>query len=130
MTSFVGRLDGEGTMTEYGRLGGIRGGQPFDQTDAFAMAIKRCVGDALKNDDVAVELWSALANQGWHHEGGDTAAYSFRAAGDLIAAVRGEGSYLDWYCCGPDGVVSKRIAATLAQEGWYPDDEDGPPGFR
>ena len=117
-------------MTEYGGLGGIWGGRPIDDTDAFETAVKHCLGDALKDDKVAAELWSALANQGWHHEGGDTAAYSFRAAGDLIAAVRGEGCYLDWYCCGPDGVVSRRVAEALAREGWYPDDPDGPPGFR
>ena len=117
-------------MTEYGGLGGLMGGRPIDETDAFEMAVKRCLGDALNNDDVAAELWSALANQSWHHKGGDTAAYSFRAAGDLIAAVRGEGDHLDWYCCGPPGVVSKRIADALAHEDWYPDAADGPPGFR
>jgi hypothetical protein len=102
----------------------------MDETDAFEMAVKRCLGEALKDDKIAVELWSALANQGWHHRDGSTAAYSFRAAGGLIAAVRREGCYLDWYCCGPDGVVSKRIADALATEGWYPDADDAPPGFR
>jgi hypothetical protein len=117
-------------MTEYGGLGGVPGGRPMDGSDAFEMAVKRCLGEALKDDHVAAELWSALANQDWHHERGATAGYSFRAAGDLIAAIRGEGDYLDWYCCGPYAVVSERIATALAAEGWYPDDQEGPPGFR
>jgi hypothetical protein len=117
-------------MAEYGGLGGLAGGRPLDATDAFEMAVRRCLGAALQDEHAAAELWSALANHGWHHIGGDTAAYSFRAAGDLIAAVRGEGNYMDWYCCGPAGVVSKRIADALAHEGWYPDEGDSPPGFR
>jgi len=111
-------------MTSYGGLGGIAGGRAFDASDAFEAAVERCLGEAIRADrQVGRELWSALANVDWVHAHGDTAGYSFRAAGDLIAAVRGEGSYLDWYCCGPDGIVSKRIAAALVVEGWRPASE-------
>jgi hypothetical protein len=66
-------------------------------------------------------LWSALANMDWRRENGDRASYSFRAAGDLIAAIRGAGDYLDWYCCGPYATVRADIADALRAQGWRPE---------
>jgi hypothetical protein len=87
------------------------------------MAVARCLGARVRaSDNLCRELWSSLANQDWRHRDGDTASYSFRAAGDLIAAIRGRGDYMDWYCSGPDATVSADIATALAAEGWYPTD--------
>lgn len=108
-------------MAEFGGLGGLFDGRPMDETDAFEMAVARQLGAAMKTDSaLCVEVYSALTNQDWAHENGDQAGYSFRAAGDLIAAVIGEGSYIDFYCSGPEGVVSERVAEALAREGWHP----------
>lgn len=77
-------------------------------------------------DDVSlcIDLWSSLANCGWENPDGHTASYSFRAAGDLIAAIVGSGDYLDWYCCADTyGVPVERVAEALAREGWVPDAE-------
>jgi hypothetical protein len=30
----------------------------------------------------------------------------------------GRGDYLDWYCSGPDGIVSDYIAETMRSKGW------------
>lgn len=120
-------------MTAYGGLGGVSGGRPFDPDDAFEAAVNRALGDRLRACEargwyaaagpytIAEQLWGALANRDWTHTNGDTAGYSFRAAGDLIAAVRGSGDYMDWYCSGPEGTVSDEIAAAMAREGWAPD---------
>lgn len=62
-------------------------------------------------------LWSALTNTVWSN-GRNSVAYSFRAAGDLLAILAGEGTYLDWYCSMPSGIVASEIAIPLALRGW------------
>lgn len=112
-------------MSTFGGLGGLTGGRPLNDLDDFEMAVAEALGDAMKRDaTLCVEMWSALANQPWRHSSGDTASYSFRAAGDLIAAVIGQGDYMDWYCSGPYGDVSERIVDAMAPLGWFPDWED------
>jgi hypothetical protein len=112
-------------MTDYGAWGGITGGRPLNCDDAFEMAVERVLGERLRtSDELCRQMWSALANQDWHHKNGDIASYSFRAAGDLIAAIRGRGDYMDWYCSGPYATVSEEIATDLRVEGWAPDEAD------
>lgn len=106
-------------MTAFGGLGGVAGGRPLDETDAFEAAVARALGPQMREDDeLCAEVWSSLANAGWRHENGDTAGYSFRAAGDLVASVLGRGDYLDWYCSGPYATCSERVRRALAAEGW------------
>ena len=106
-------------MTDFGGLGGLTGGRDVNTADRFEMAVERALGERIRVDeDICRDMWSALANVDWVHENGDTAGYSFRAAGDLIAAIRGSGDYMDWYCSGPIAQVSTEIADALAAEGW------------
>lgn len=110
----------------FGGMGGIEGGRRFNPDDEFESAVNRQLGDAMRADkSLRYEMWSALANQDWTHISGDTAGYSFRAAGDLIAAICNDGTdYMDYYCTGDYATVSERIASALAKEGWSPDDEE------
>jgi hypothetical protein len=118
-------------VTEFGGLGGVWGGRPRDPEDLFETAIDRVFGERLRSEGheqvrwyegtgIGHRIWGSLANVGWTHANGDTASYSFRAAGDLIAAVVGEGDYMDWYCSHPDGVVDPEVEELLAAEGWRP----------
>lgn len=106
-------------MADYGGLGGLKGGRELNNADAFEVAVNRALGDRIRaSEDMAEAMWSALANVDWEHESGDTAVYSFRAAGDLIAAICGKGDYMDWYCSGPYATVSDEIGKAMAAEGW------------
>ncbi len=107
-------------MADYGGLGGIKKGRPRNIDDMFECAIDRALGRRMREDEnAAQDVWSALANVDWKHVNGDTASYSFRAAGDLLAAVVGKGGdYMDYYC-GSDYVdVADWISDAMAAIGW------------
>jgi hypothetical protein len=106
-------------MSDFGGLGGYAGGISLEDCsgDLFVAALNRACGEQIRNGSGA-EVWSALANVDWKHENGDTAGYSFRAAGDLIAAIKGSGDYMDWYCSGPYATVADWIEEAMAKEGW------------
>lgn len=109
-------------MTEYGGWGGVEGRRALDPDDAFEAAVERALGARIRADDeTARAMWSALANVAWEHRSGDKASYSFRAAGDVIAAMRGTGDYRDWYCVGPYATIRADIAAAMLGEGWRPE---------
>jgi hypothetical protein len=106
-------------MADFGGMGGSSELLSLDETDLFAMAVERALGERIRADDeMAKAMWSALANVDWKHTNGDTAGYSFRAAGDLIASIRRAGNYMDWYCSGPYATVDEGIADALGREGW------------
>lgn len=110
-------------MTEYGGLGGIPGGRSLNYEDRFEMDLAAALGPRMIDSaDLCRRVWGSLANCDWIHESGDTAGYSFRAAGDLIAAIIGHGDYMDWYCSAPAGNPDAEVEAALLQRGWKPDE--------
>lgn len=104
---------------EFGGLGGIQGGREVNPEDLFEQAVNTALGDAIRSDDdMAAKMWAALANQDWQHEDGHMASYSFRAAGDLVAAIRGNGDYMDWYCSHDYPYAGEDITGPMLEQGW------------
>lgn len=124
--------------------------------------------EKVKLDSYAQNLYAAMCNMQWQYLGsewaltaGDLAALaladvwhcSWRYSGGIVADLRGEGDYMDWYCSGMGGfsaladetaeetarwikekgyvaesVVTDEIRKDLAELGWHPvpwdNDED------
>ena len=92
----------------------------------------------------AQNLYAALCNAEWQHQDvwaklkDTTWSCSWRYAGGIIADLRDEGNYMDWYCSGigiwkekdgvvptgaelcyvPEGMITDEISKDLAQIGW------------
>jgi len=103
--------------------------------------------DKIRGDDAyAQNFYAALCNQSWWEQDaweilrGRTWRVSWRTAGAIVADIRGEGDYLDWYCLGSfvwhdrdgyeptaveqryvaEGMITAEIRHDLAQIGWCP----------
>ena len=64
-------------------------------------------------------LYAALCNTEWRHRAtGERWSCSWRSAGGVVAHVRGEGDYLDWYCSGGEGLVDEGVLAEIEALGW------------
>ncbi|WP_156351318.1 hypothetical protein [Sphingomonas sp. Leaf25] len=88
-------------------------------TKAFEAALDRLFGERVRDDGAfGVDLWCALAGVDWRNQHGETICYSHRGAGDVVAWVREDGDYLDWYASGEAGEVADRISDPLADAGW------------
>lgn len=106
-------------FTDREELEGVATSGVRHDSKQFELAVERALGGRVRADGgAAIDLWSALANIAWHGPDGECVSYSFRAAGDLVAWVREEGHYIDWYCSGPWGVVAPWIEEGLAAENW------------
>lgn len=78
------------------------------------------------------DLWPTLKEQNW--------GCSWRYAGGIVADMRQEGDYIDWYCSGigfyggendppegfvPEGMVTKEIEEDFFRLGWIPIEKHG-----
>lgn len=75
---------------------------------------------ALVRSDLLTKLiYAALCNTVWRHRAtGQEWRCSWRSAGGVVAHLRGEGDYLDWYCAGGEGSVDEQVLAELQALGW------------
>jgi len=95
-----------------------------------------------ESDEYAQNLYAAMCNMDWQSREfwqemkGETWSCSWRHAGGIIADMREEGDYIDWYCSGigggltmedgrlegyvPEGQVTEEIELDLNRLGWRP----------
>ena len=87
------------------------------------------------DDEYAKKLYSALCNTDWirievipllrQDPDKDLWSCSWRYAGGIIANMREQGDYMDWYCGGMEGYIDPEIAKDLKELGWQGIDSDG-----
>lgn len=102
--------------------------------------------DRAKNSKTyAQNLYAALCNQDWQRNDvwpllkDQRWSCSWRYAGGIVADMREEGDYIDWYCSGiqgdpdddwidlghvPEGTVTDQIREDLFKLGWIPKEPD------
>lgn len=67
----------------------------------------------------ATLLYGALCNTTWRHKATGTVWHcSWRSSGAIVAELRCEGDYLDWYCSGGEGLVDDQVLAEIEALGW------------
>ena len=130
------------------------------QTPNLSHDLIRCplILEKVKKDSYAQNLYAAMCNMRWQRMEvipilkEEIWHCSWRSSGGIIADLRGEGDYMDWYCSGmggfasladetpeeaarwmkekgyvPEGEVTDEIKKDLAKLGWHPvpwDDKD------
>jgi len=77
--------------------------------------------DKMQNNDYAKTFYSAICNMRWQNIKDPKNIYSctWRYAGGMVAEIRSLGEYyLDFYCSGKEGIVTKEIENDLNGIGW------------
>ncbi len=112
------------------------------------------VDKARASEAYAQNIYAAMCNQDWQRNDvwpvlkDERWSCSWRSAGGIVADLRGEGDYIDWYCSGmgglnreydgeesneqwqrrtgyvPEGTVTDEIREDFARLGWIPVDTD------
>jgi hypothetical protein len=77
------------------------------------------IRDLVRGDVFATLLYGALCNTTWRHKAtGHSWSCTWRHAGGVVAALRSEGDYLDWYCSAGEGLVDLQVLEELGALGW------------
>ena len=89
----------------------------------------------VKDDEYAKKLYAALCNTDWlrtelipllrQSPEKDFWGCSWRYAGGIIADMRQEGDYIDWYCSGNEGYIDPEVSEDLKELGWQGIDSEG-----
>jgi hypothetical protein len=98
---------------------------PADRKECAAPNMERDLGasarirDLVRSEVFATLLYGALCNSVWRHKATGTPWHcSWRHAGGIVAALRSEGDYLDWYCSSGEGLVDAQVVMEIGALGW------------
>jgi hypothetical protein len=85
------------------------------------------IRELVRSDLFATLLYGALCNTTWRHKAtGAEWHCSWRSAGGIVAELRCEGDYIDWYCSGGEGLVDDQVLGEIEALGWRLADADPP----
>jgi len=95
---------------------------------------KNIIDKCKKSKSYAQNLYAAMCNTTFFKDGQEWSC-SWRHSGSIVAAILGEGCYMDWYCSGmatnnlegyvEESRVTQEIAKDLLELGWsYKVDEN------
>ena len=77
------------------------------------------IRDLVRSELFATLLYGALCNTTWRHKATGTLWHcSWRHAAGVVADLRCEGDYLDWYCSMGEGLVDDQVLAEIEALGW------------
>ena len=85
------------------------------------------VKEFVKDDKQAKDFYAAFCNRDWFpsereikkEDIGNGDGFTWRAAGNLVAGLREKGeTYMDFYCGGNEGKITKEIAELMFSLGW------------
>lgn len=76
-------------------------------SDEYAQALYAAL---CNNDFIKRDMWEILKDDPW--------GCSWRYAGGIIADMKEQGDYMDWYCSGREGEVTENIEDDLYELGW------------
>ena len=106
-------------FTERKDVAGVSSARTGRARKVFEAQLDAALGERIRADGAcACDLWSALAGVEWHGPAGEVVRYSFREAGGVVAWVREEGDYIDWFCGDLSGQVSDWISNAMVGSGW------------
>jgi hypothetical protein len=76
------------------------------------------ISNKCKSSDIySQNLYAALCNNEFQKDD-KIWSCSWRSAGGIVANLREEGDYINWYCSGQEGVVTDEIRKDIEDFGW------------
>lgn len=125
----------------------IKKGKPTHNLESDLWLTPEIVDKICASDKYAQNMYAAMCNVTWQeHDVWEVLldkewGCSWRYAGGMIAGIRKQGDYMDWYCSGigdvlgngddtgskgyvGEGIVTDEIREDLASIGWIPINED------
>lgn len=99
--------------------------QPEWQENNMEYDLRTCdwmIDKCQKREEYAQNLYAAMCNRSfqknavWDRLKNTNWSCSWRYAGGIVAHMRGEGDYIDWYCSGINGVMTDDDLAKLSAE--------------